>query len=36
MDALPKLDKSIISVSSSDEIEEEKTFWLSKGAQARS
>ncbi len=35
MDALPRLDKRKLSVSSLDETEEEKTFWLSKGAQAR-
>jgi hypothetical protein len=35
MDTLPRLDKSKLLVSSLYEIEEEKTFWLSKGAQAR-
>jgi hypothetical protein len=32
MDKLPKLNKNIISVASLNDIEEEKSFWLSKGA----
>lgn len=35
MNTLPKLDKRKLLVSSLYETEEEKTFWLSKGAQAR-
>lgn len=35
MDTLPRLDKSKLLVSSLYETEEEKTFWLSKAAQAR-
>ncbi len=35
MDTLPRLDKRKLLVSSLYETEEEKTFWLSKGAQAR-
>jgi hypothetical protein len=35
MDTLPRLDKSKLLVSSLYETEEEKSFWLSKGAQAR-
>ena len=32
MDTLPPLNKKFISVSSLNDIEEEKKFWLSKGA----
>ncbi len=31
MDELPKLNKNVISVTSLDDIDEEKQFWLSKG-----
>ena len=35
MDRLPPLNKNVILVSSLDDIEEEKNFWLSKGALER-
>ena len=35
MERIPRLDKKIISVSSLDDIQEEKNYWLSKNAQER-
>jgi len=35
MDILPRLDKTAFVVSSIDDFEEEKRFWLSKSAQER-
>lgn len=35
MDQLPRLDKNVLSISSLDDIEEEKKFWFSKGALER-
>ncbi|MBW2652552.1 MAG: hypothetical protein JRC57_05640 [Deltaproteobacteria bacterium] len=35
MDKLPRLDKNVISITSLNDIEEEKKFWLSKGSKER-
>ena len=35
MDKLPRLDKNVISITSLNDIEEEKKFWLSQGAKER-
>ena len=35
MGKLPRLDKNVISITSLNDIEEEKKFWLSKGSKER-
>ena len=35
MDKLPRLNKNVISITSLNDIEEEKKFWLSKGSKER-